>query len=94
MRRIFEPEEKAWMRKVSTDLALWRTDGGNTPAFMSAVVSSWLKAFPYRHPRLARHHPYTTEQRELTLYGPSFYTISEVHRKVHTALSLIDIRKT
>jgi hypothetical protein len=24
MRKVFEPQEKAWMKKVSTDLAQWR----------------------------------------------------------------------
>jgi hypothetical protein len=94
MCRIFEKEEKAWMHKVSTDLALWRTDGGNTPAFMSAVVSSWLKAFPYHHPRLARHHPHTVEQRELTLYGSAFYMIPEVCNRIYTASVFINISKT
>jgi hypothetical protein len=78
MRKVFEPEEKRWIRTVSTDLALWRDQGGNTPYFISAAMNSWFKVFPYRHPRLVRHYPHTSQERELTLYGSAFYTFSEV----------------
>jgi hypothetical protein len=78
------------MRKVSTDLAQWRDKGGDTPSFMSAVVSLWLKTFPYHHPCLAQHHPHTAEQHELTLHGLAFYTLSDVGPSIRVR-GLIDM---
>jgi hypothetical protein len=85
MHKIFECDEKSWISKVSTDLALWRQNGGSTPEFLSTAVSSWFKAFLYRHPRLARHYPYTAQQCELTLYGQAYYTLAKVGQ--HISLS-------
>jgi hypothetical protein len=86
MSKIFECDEKSWISKVSRDLALLRQNRGSRPEFLSAVVSSWFKAFPYCHPRLARHYLYTAQQRELTLYGQAYYTLAKVGQ--HILLSL------
>jgi hypothetical protein len=82
----YTDEEKIWLREVCKDFARWRAQKGDAAPFLEAARDSWLRAFPFRHPRLCEHIPHTEEQDGCETYGKEYWGLVEVRSTLGSEL--------